>query len=839
MSVRLVTAIGVSALLAVAVLIYVELFRSESHTYGRITISSPEVFTRERLVNDRYQQDAWLRMQLRKEISCSSNATVQITQVRKASGSLGTSDSSSSPGTQESPQASPANTADTPKVLDWDCFEEALDYREQIRSLLIENQLDDRHDLNGTSLFRFKFDIAVVPGRNTESLATVKVTIASGDSPLAAGTAATESRPHKAGRGPASTEQCPNRAENIDLKPWEPVYVEWIESIERRLNQTQKEQRQRYDNNALSRSDYSDIINYLKGVYGLDTVKGLQSCEVAAPEALEKVDALPLELAGHTQWKQCLRSITKPQITQYSGKGSYLFQYNPSNTDTAASRDKPQVATAPFDQANRTHDPALLAQGALDSKLDDYFARRSVLLVLGIDEPLLSASGLGGVSGSIFARLLKLSFLHHSNSISLTGSANPATPFVVAPRTYRLIGIDKSQISEERYKQILKDSAATSSLQTNEHRGAPEDEWRFLLREGGYASYKPRCGMPTTDQGHAIEVLGDDVGISQVGLGEDSALLQDFPITAAELQPTSEPGIYWVRAQTGLYNFVSQLQSHAQPYTYAVAPQENGMMLHLRKSAGRHFDVGANVAGKLAAKDQMATEDSADSDEMRHIASIVGFGEADRGHKATFGWVINPQDMNTHNGQLKFNQSLKKYAVAALVSVPSWWRSLSITAVTAWRDPSGRDHEVTTEEPVHIEIPSDFEAFESTVLGSQGPELDESALDPIRLTAGPKTQQVLIPGRRLWRSTEVTLGDKPADSIGVLPNMKGIIATFQGIEDSSTPDEKASICGKRTGRDDVEIKRTVRVWTSQGAVTLPQPATIYILGKCSPATARN
>jgi hypothetical protein len=329
------------------------------------------------------------------------------------------------------------------------------------------------------------------------------------------------------------------------------------------------------------------------------------------------------------------------------------------------------------------------------------------------------------------------------------------------------------------------------------------------------------------------------VGISQVGLGEDATLLRDFPITAAELQPTSEPGVYWVRAQTGLYNFVSQLQSHAQPYTYAVAPQENGMMLHLRKSAGRHLEVGATAGGKINAKDQLATEDAVATDEMRHVASIVGFGEADRGHQATFGWVINPQDMNTQNGQLRFNQSLKKYAVAALVSVPSWWRSLSITAVTAWRDSSGRDHEVTTEAPVHIEIPSDFEAFESTVLGSQGPELDESALDPIRLTAGPKTQQVLIPGRRLWRSTEVTLGDKPADSIGVLPNMKGIIATFQGIDDSSTPDEKASICSKRTGRDDVEIKRTVRVWTSQGAVTLPQPATIYVLGKCNPATARN
>ncbi len=37
-------------------------------TYGLIYIDTPEVYTRERLVNDRFQQDAWLRRQLNREV---------------------------------------------------------------------------------------------------------------------------------------------------------------------------------------------------------------------------------------------------------------------------------------------------------------------------------------------------------------------------------------------------------------------------------------------------------------------------------------------------------------------------------------------------------------------------------------------------------------------------------------------------------------------------------------------------------------------------------------------------------------------------------------------------
>jgi hypothetical protein len=42
-------------------------------------------------------------------------------------------------------------------------------------------------------------------------------------------------------------------------------------------------------------------------------------------------------------------------------------------------------------------------------------------------------------------------------------------------------------------------------------------------------------------------------------------------------------------------------------------------------------------------------------------------------------------------------------------------------------------------------------------------------------------------GGRLWRSTEVTLGSQVADRISVLPNMKGIVASFDCVQPQLEP----------------------------------------------------
>ena len=68
----------------------------------------------------------------------------------------------------------------TPQVIEdtpVEQFRDVLAYREEIRNEILENQLDDRHDIAGNTLYRLKFDATVVPLHDTSAYAMVEVTI--------------------------------------------------------------------------------------------------------------------------------------------------------------------------------------------------------------------------------------------------------------------------------------------------------------------------------------------------------------------------------------------------------------------------------------------------------------------------------------------------------------------------------------------------------------------------------------------------------------------------------------------------------------------------------------
>jgi len=79
---------------------------------------------------------------------------------------------------------------------------------------------------------------------------------------------------------------------------------------------------------------------------------------------------------------------------------------------------------------------------------------------------------------------------------------------------------------------------------------------------------------------------------------------------------------------------------------------------------------------------------------------------------------------------------------------------------------------------------------------------------------GQEKARLLIEGGDLWRSTMVTLGSQRADEILVLPNMRGIIATFKKIEQPSRPEP-------------CSVFVPIRVWTSEG-VTMDDSAQAQI-----------
>ena len=185
-------------------------------TTGEIFVDTPEVFTRERIISDRLSQHSWLQSQLDKSddpllfnfqglkqqstaqfLGILAEVSAEKTLIDPARGKAafggGTiptppevgkpkpGDQSQSSAGTEGPNPplnvpSPASIAPTQaRVTPIDNFRDMLAYREEIRTEMIETQLDDRHDLQGNTLYRFKFDATIVPEHDTSAWAIIRV----------------------------------------------------------------------------------------------------------------------------------------------------------------------------------------------------------------------------------------------------------------------------------------------------------------------------------------------------------------------------------------------------------------------------------------------------------------------------------------------------------------------------------------------------------------------------------------------------------------------------------------------------------------------------------------
>lgn len=150
-----------------------EVLRSEN--FGAIYVESPEIYTRERLVNDRYRQDAWLEKQLEK-LDVATNllqGTITRAQSFGISGGVG----GDAPATQPATPAADANQIPAAITFPFDLeFKVRAGIRDGIRQAILENQLDDRHDLGGNSIYVLKFDATVVPGSGSHQRAMIRIT---------------------------------------------------------------------------------------------------------------------------------------------------------------------------------------------------------------------------------------------------------------------------------------------------------------------------------------------------------------------------------------------------------------------------------------------------------------------------------------------------------------------------------------------------------------------------------------------------------------------------------------------------------------------------------------
>lgn len=151
---------------------------------GLIKVSGTQVYTRERLINQRLDDEKWLRGQLNSlegasNLVLSSRTVSQQLQARLQARTPQAALASPAAGAPGAPEAATAPPSGPEPSLDFETvFLVKSALREIMQHKLLENQLDDRHDLYGNSLYVLKFDVSVVPPERRAPLAFVQMWMA-------------------------------------------------------------------------------------------------------------------------------------------------------------------------------------------------------------------------------------------------------------------------------------------------------------------------------------------------------------------------------------------------------------------------------------------------------------------------------------------------------------------------------------------------------------------------------------------------------------------------------------------------------------------------------------
>jgi hypothetical protein len=782
---KLAVAAALGVGLAIAFVVYDEDLLSPA-TYGSIWVDSPEIYTRERLVNDRFLQDAWLTRQLewleRNEASgIMSSSDVQRSLIiqANAAGPRQQAAAKEAPAKNESVKDGAAAPESKASFQRWqsprDRLVDLVDSRDQIRNLLIENQLDDRHDLSGNALYRLKFDTTVQPGRRTRAHAEVHVRL----------------------RGPVAPAEKDSTAWPED-SPWRTVYVKWLDSLSTRLNQTHKELKQVYLSNEFSHNDYAKLIDFL-GTNRDVVARSLRRCPSPLTDTRAQSDKLlQLKPQDHIARKQCVNAVLEERFDadmraqKAAGKATFSGSYLQLKADTGP---KPEL-TSPVDKLSLANLRAQAVAQDLDRWLNAFFANKAVQLVLGVSVPeSVFAGNIHPVNITALEPLTRLTFFNPEFK------AEDGNVFRVLQKIYIVAAIEPQEMSEAAFEKLSTDRA--SALY-----GRKYDDFKSVT----HAS----TSKLLVSQSNLRPLVDEDVSIESLRFKEDPRV----------------KGLYRAVAEVGLTNFVRKARKTTHAFTYAVTPKENSdttiasqmseyeLSGSLQPPSGDEQGLQGNLHKRAAAT------------AINREGRVVGFGSLQGGaSEAVFGWVIGPRRLIGAGGRFMHVHSSAQYSMSALVSIPSWWDTIQLEVTTSWINEDGSKRNDPTVSYT-VEVPTDFEPLEAKLLQAQqsGPELMESRLDAVLLTAC-QSGAIVIPGRRLWRSTVVTLGYQTADEISVLPNMKGIIAKFKIVQNQTSQQEYFDFKVLQKTQPP-EIQRAVRVWTSQGTIALPIPARIGIPENC-------
>jgi len=323
------------------------------------------------------------------------------------------------------------------------------------------------------------------------------------------------------------------------------------------------------------------------------------------------------------------------------------------------------------------------------------------------------------------------------------------------------------------------------------------------------------------------------------------ALAQEVPRAAAQPAPMPAsarplpPGCAGVQGADRAQRFQALIAPKATGSVYSVTPKETIQKLSEVASNRKVTEILANLsavtgtAGIGLGLQNIQAYDAFYS-AMRRQPLVVGFTEvgstcngADCSAELVFGWVLGPSFQLRNDGKsVRFRHTPVQRSVAAELVLPAWIDQIELTPEVFWLNETGEvktatrcralnDKQCTAKKMV-VQLPhSPLAALDAiNVRGIREPRVD--AYQYLDVEIGKKAS-VVVTGQNLWRSTGVLIGGQHASLVTVLPDNSGVVATFDeiaapyGADKSRGPRRPTEIDGKAA-------HVPLRVVTSEGQV---------------------
>ena len=322
-----------------------------------------------------------------------------------------------------------------------------------------------------------------------------------------------------------------------------------------------------------------------------------------------------------------------------------------------------------------------------------------------------------------------------------------------------------------------------------------------------------------------ITNYGDLVEIGRPELISQNIDNQDFMFLMRIDYPTNGPANF--------ENAVTYLSTNteADPFVYAIEPKEyaQNLMDESDEQSSLSLALGLSAAipqisTSLSAYLQYVKENETMLETIKRRPLLTAYMDGTN----RFGWLVGGRFKIGDDLSLTYEQIPVQEAVQVTLEVPSWWSAVRFNVTSQWLHANSKPYHAGESGSRVLQLRPDYNGLTMALLEEANPDYSKPQIYPawdrdpnqrgyVVQAGAPAT--FLILGRNLWRNPVVFIGSQSTEdtyNYNVLPDMQGIVATFPTI---NTPQTLATNSSQSATVD-------LRVVTSDGQAVLKDGVTV-------------